>query len=191
MSGYDVAIAGAGIVGCATAYELARRGLRVCLVDRGEVSSGTTGLGEGNVLCCDRAPGSELDLAIPALALYDELERLLGEEAGIRRKGALVLHTDAAGLAAEAGRLAALRAAGVECEPVEAERLAELEPELAAAAILGASLFPRDLQCSPRAIARGLAREAAGLGAEVRTGSTCARSRCAADEWKGWRRRPG
>ena len=51
---------GAGIVGCATAYELALRGVSVCLVDRGEVSGETTGLGEGNVLCCDKRPGPEL-----------------------------------------------------------------------------------------------------------------------------------
>jgi glycine/D-amino acid oxidase-like deaminating enzyme len=175
LSRFDVAIAGAGIVGCATAYELALRGVSVCLVDRGEVSSGTTGLGEGNVLCGDRLPGPELGLALAGLELYDELEGLLGDEAGIRRKGSLVIHGDAAGWAAEPARLEALRAAGVECELLDAERLAEVEPALAVAprsgpSILGASFFPRDLQCAPRAIARALAREAAARGADVRTG---------------------
>ena len=46
----DVVVVGAGIVGCATAYELTKRGVSVTLVDRGEVSGGTTGLGEGNAL---------------------------------------------------------------------------------------------------------------------------------------------
>jgi D-hydroxyproline dehydrogenase subunit beta len=36
--------------------------------------------------------------------------------------------------------------------------------------LLGASWFPDDLQCAPRAIARGLARRAAALGAVVETG---------------------
>ena len=45
----------------------------------------------------------------------------------------------------------------------------EREPELTGA-IHGASLFPDDLQCDPRAIARALAREAAAAGAEVREG---------------------
>ena len=66
--------------------------MRVSLVDRGEVSGGTTGLGEGNVLCSDKAPGPELDLAARGLSLYDEIEELLGESAGIRRKGALIVH---------------------------------------------------------------------------------------------------
>ena len=89
LSGYEVAVVGAGIVGCATAFELASRGVRVCLIDRGsEISSGTTGLGEGNVLCCDEVPGPELDLAMHGLAAYDQVRRLLGVEAGITRRRA-------------------------------------------------------------------------------------------------------
>ena len=47
----DAVVVGAGIVGTATAFELARRGAAVTLVDRAGISEGTTGLGEGNVLC--------------------------------------------------------------------------------------------------------------------------------------------
>jgi D-hydroxyproline dehydrogenase subunit beta len=162
-------VVGAGIVGCATAFELARRGVQVCLLDRGEVSSGTTGLGEGNVLCCDKRPGPELGLAVRGLALYDEIEELLGEEAGIRRKGALVVHRDAAGWAAEPARLSALQAAGVRCSLLSAEEVRDAEPALSGP-LLGASWFPDDLQCAPRAVAHGLAREAARLGAVVETG---------------------
>jgi D-hydroxyproline dehydrogenase subunit beta len=164
-----VAVVGAGIVGCSAALELARRGASVCLVDRGEVSGGTTGLGEGNVLCCDKRPGPELALAIPGLALFDEIEELLGEEAGIRRKGALVVHADESSWALEEARVAALQAAGVRCSLLPAAEVTAREPSLSGA-LLGASWFPDDLQCAPRAIARGLAREAAALGAVVETG---------------------
>jgi D-hydroxyproline dehydrogenase subunit beta len=157
------------MVGCSTAFELARRGLGVLLIDRGELSGGTTGLGEGNVLCSDKAPGPELELARLGLALFDEIEELLGDEAGIRRKGALVVHTEEAGWAAEAARVEALRGAGVECSLLDVSEVREAEPELRGE-LLGASWFPRDLQCAPRAIARGLAREAERLGAVVRPG---------------------
>ena len=100
------------------------------LLDRGEISGGTTGLGEGNVLCCDKRPGPELGLAMHGLALYDELEELLGAEAGIRRKGALVVHVDEGSWEAEAERVAALRAAGVECELLEPEAVRVAEQEL-------------------------------------------------------------
>jgi D-hydroxyproline dehydrogenase subunit beta len=164
-----VLVVGAGIVGCSAAYELASRGASVCLVDRGPVSGGTTGLGEGNVLCCDKRPGADLSLAVPGLALFDKIEELLGEEAGIRRNGALVVHSSESSWAAEAGRLSALQSAGVSCSLMSASEVRDVEPSLSGP-LLGASWFPDDLQCAPRAIALGLAREAEGLGATVIAG---------------------
>jgi D-hydroxyproline dehydrogenase subunit beta len=121
------------------------------------------------VLCSDKEPGPELSLARLGLGLFDEIEELLGEAAGIRRKGALVVHAAEAGWAAEAARLEALRGAGVECSLLTAAEVREGEPELRGE-LLGASWFPRDLQCAPRTVARGLAREAERLGAVVSTG---------------------
>jgi glycine/D-amino acid oxidase-like deaminating enzyme len=154
-----VAVVGAGIIGAATASALAARGVEVDLLDAGEVSGGTTGLGEGNVLCSDKDAGPELALAVLGLATFADIERRYGECARIRRKGALVVHRDAAALAAEPARLARLAAAGVRCELLEPEQARALEPGLGAD-LLGASYFPDDLQCDPRAIARALAEEA-------------------------------
>jgi glycine/D-amino acid oxidase-like deaminating enzyme len=163
----SVAIVGAGIVGAATAWELARRGVAVTLLDAGEVAGGSTSAGEGNVLCGDKGGGPELDLAVPGLRAYDDVEALLGAEAGIRRKGSLVVHPEAATWAAEPARIGRLRAAGVPCEVLDAAAVAQAEPHLTGA-VHGATRFPGDLQCAPRAIARGLAREAGVLGARVR-----------------------
>ena len=165
MSACEVAVVGAGIVGAAVAAELFARGVDVVLLDAGEVSAGTTGLGEGNVLCGDKEPGPELGLTLAGLALFDELEAELGERARVRRKGALVVHPDAATWAAEPGRVAELRACGVAAELLDAAEVRAREPRLAGP-LHGASLYPRDLQCAPRAIARALA----GCVARVRTG---------------------
>src|SRR5215213_5805155 len=162
-----VAVVGAGIVGAATAAALAARGVAVDLIDAGEVSGGTTGLGEGNVLCSDKDAGPELTLAVLGLAAFDAIEARYGERARIRRKGALVVHRDEAALAAEPARLERLAAAGVRCEVLGPEQARALEPGLAAD-ILGASHFPDDLQCDPRAIARALAEEP---GVAVHTGT--------------------
>ena len=149
---------GAGIVGTAVARELAVRGVDVALLDRGAVASGTTGLGEGNVLCSDKPAGPELELMRAGMELYGELDQRLGDEARIRRKGALIVHTDAATWAAEPERVEAMAIPAARL--VGADELRELEPELTGD-VHGASLFPDDLQCDPRAIARALAREAA------------------------------
>ena len=158
-----VVVVGAGIVGAATAYELGHRGIATTLLDRGEVSGGTTGLGEGNVLCSDKDEGPELDLTIAGRALFDELEELLGESARIRRKGALVVHPLEETWRHEAARVERLRRAGVEARLVD--DVTDLEPNLTGA-IHGALHAPGDLQCDPRAIARGLAERS---GARIRT----------------------
>jgi glycine/D-amino acid oxidase-like deaminating enzyme len=122
------------------------------------------------VLCSDKAPGPELSLARLGLGLFDEIEELLGAAAGIRRKGAFVVHADEAGWAAEPERLARIGDAGVECSLMAPADVREAEPELRGGGLLGASWFPCDLQCAPRAIARGLAREAERHRAVVSTG---------------------
>jgi D-hydroxyproline dehydrogenase subunit beta len=163
----EVVVVGAGIVGAAVARELAVRGVAVTLIDRGAVSSGTTGLGEGNVLCSDKDVGAELELSRVGLAMYGELEERLGDEARIRRKGALIVHPDAGTWAAEPARLERAAIAGARL--VGADEVRELEPELTGP-LHGASLFPDDLQCDPRAITLALVREAAQAGATVREG---------------------
>ena len=168
MTHPDVVVVGAGIVGAATAWELARRGARTTLLDRGEVASGTTGLGEGNVLCSDKDEGPELDLTILGLALYGELEALLGDGARIRRKGALIVHPEARTWAAEPARARRLAGAGVQAELVDADDVRALEPRLTGE-VCGALHVPGDLQCDPRAIARALADEAVAHGARLRT----------------------
>ena len=164
-------VVGAGIVGACTAFELAQRGHAVTLVDRGGVAGATTGLGEGNVLCGDKDAGPELALTIAGLAVYAELERRLGEVAGIRRKGSLIVHPDARTWAIEPERMARLNAAGVAGRLVGPDELRALEPALTGP-VHGASRFPDDLQCDPRAIALALVREAESMGCGVRTGTT-------------------
>lgn len=168
MSHPDVVVIGAGIVGCATAYELAKRGVSVTLVDRGDVSGGTTGLGEGNALCSDKDAGPELRLAVAGMPLFDELEELIGDAARIRRKGSLIVHPDETTWAAEPARAGRLRAAGVDVELLEPGAARELEPRLTGH-IHGALYAPDDLQCDPRAIARALAAWSADHGVTVRT----------------------
>ena len=130
----DVVVVGAGIAGASAALELQERGASVLLLDRGEVSSGTTGLGEGNVLVCDKPPGPERDLALLGRELWLELgERF--PPARVARKGAILL-SEGFGPAGPDPR--------------------GIEPALAPG--LNGVLEPGDLQVDPRGLTRALAR---------------------------------
>jgi len=126
----DAIVVGAGICGAAAAFFLQERGVEVLLLDRGTVSGGTTGLGEGNVLVCDKPPGPERELAL----LGRELWVALGERfpaARVTRKGALLLdHPDGSD--------------GAQLEPALAPGVRVLHE-------------PEDLQVDPSGLTRALA----------------------------------
>lgn len=71
---------GAGMVGAACAYYCASAGLRVGVLERGAVASGTTSGGEGNILVSDKEPGPELDLAMLSVRLWSSLGERLGAD---------------------------------------------------------------------------------------------------------------
>lgn len=69
----DVVIVGGGGVGTSIAYFLAKQGVNVCLLERGDISGGTTS-GAANVAATQtKPPGPKQDLARASLNLYHQL----------------------------------------------------------------------------------------------------------------------
>ena len=143
-----VIVVGAGICGASVANELHHRGIDVLLLDRGEVSMETTGLGEGNVLVCDKPPGPERELAAAGRVVWRDLAERFPDEVKLRAKGALVLYGNEDAASAHAATLA-------EAEVVPNAKV--IEPALAEG--VWGVLVPGDLQVDPRATARALAAE--------------------------------
>lgn len=94
----DVIVVGAGIIGSACAWQLARRGLRVALVDDGR--PGATAAGMGHLVCMDDNP-AELALCAYSLRLWRELAAQMPEHCAWRGCGTLWLaeHDDELALA--------------------------------------------------------------------------------------------
>ncbi|MFF5533076.1 NAD(P)/FAD-dependent oxidoreductase [Streptomyces cinerochromogenes] len=162
----DVVVVGAGMVGAACAWYAARAGLDVRLVDRGPVSGGTTGAGEGNLLVSDKEPGPELELALLSSRLWAELAREHGAAIEYEPKGGLVVASTPPALDALRDFAAGQRAAGVTAVPVDGGRLAELEPHVAPG-MAGGVHYPQDAQVMPALAAARLARAS---GAVLHTG---------------------
>ncbi|WP_443080721.1 NAD(P)/FAD-dependent oxidoreductase [Streptomyces sp. PTD5-9] len=162
----DVVIVGAGVVGAACAYYVSRAGLSVAVVDRGSVTGGTTGAGEGNLLVSDKVPGPELELALHSAALWRSLARELPSSIEYERKGGLVVATAEDSLAGLSATAAGQRRAGVEAYDVPPGRLCEIEPHLAPG-LAGGCLHPQDAQVQPALAAAELLRASAREGARL------------------------
>jgi len=164
---FDAVVIGAGIVGAACAYYLARTGLRVAVAERGTVASGTTGAGEGNILISDKEPGPELELAQLSQRLWRELGDELGPGAELDPKGGLVVAAGPAEYDGLAEFAATQAKAGVRTQAVPPDGLAGLEPHLASG-LAGGVFYPEDMQVQPMMAAALLLRRARDLGAELR-----------------------
>ncbi len=169
QSNYDAIVIGAGIVGASCALALTNAGLKVLVVDRGPVASGTTGAGEGNILVSDKEPGSELTLALKSRDLWFEMREDVGDTFELEAKGGVVVSRGDDRLLREyAGRQ---HSAGVEVKEVGDQELHELEPHLTPE-IRSGILYPQDSQCQPMLAAAQALRVVRARGGEVITAAT-------------------
>jgi glycine/D-amino acid oxidase-like deaminating enzyme len=167
----DAVVIGAGIVGAACAHYLATAGLRVLVVDRGQIAGGTTGAGEGNILVSDKQPGPELDLALLSNRLWRELGHVLGARCELETKGALVVGAAAEALDALTALAERQRATGVDARFVPADELHTAEPHLAGG-LAGGFLYPQDMQVQPMLAAALLLQHGRASG-RVQVASGC------------------
>ena len=89
----DVVVIGAGIVGVCTAYYLARRGVRVALLEKGWVGGEQSSRNWGWCRQQNR-DARELPISTSSLALWDRLGADIGEDLGFSRCGLFYLSND-------------------------------------------------------------------------------------------------
>jgi glycine/D-amino acid oxidase-like deaminating enzyme len=95
----DVVVIGGGVIGVSSAYQLARKGLSVALVEKGHVGCEQSSRNWGWCRQQGRAR-AEIPLARESLRLWEEMQADAGEDAGFRRTGVLFLTKNSAELAA-------------------------------------------------------------------------------------------
>src|SRR3712207_4191621 len=124
----DVVVIGAGVVGAACAYYLASAGVRVRLLDRSYVASGSSGACEGNVLAWDKELERELPLALRSADLWQGLSQALPDDFEYDRKGSVVVAENEEELRACVERNRVLAGLGVEGVVLDADGLRAEEP---------------------------------------------------------------
>jgi glycine/D-amino acid oxidase-like deaminating enzyme len=162
----DVVVVGAGVVGAACGYHLACAGVRVRLLERSYVASGSSGACEGNVLAWDKELEHELPLARRSADLWEKHAAELPDDFEYDRKGSVVVAETEAEMVASAERARVLAGLGVDGEVLDAEALRREEPH-AAHDLPGGVLYPGDAQLEPRLATAALVKAAVRAGAEL------------------------
>jgi glycine/D-amino acid oxidase-like deaminating enzyme len=162
----DAIVIGAGIVGAACAYALANDGHRVTIVDAEFPSAGTTSVGMGHIVAMDDSP-EQLDLTAYSARLWNELAPRLDARAERELSGTLWVAEDEEQLAAVATKRAVYQAAGLAAELLDAQALAEAEPNLSRR-LVGALRVPGDAVVYPPGATLCLLDLARARGAVVR-----------------------
>jgi len=164
----DVVIVGAGVIGCSTAYHLARAGItRVTVLEMDQVGSGTSGKSASMLSLQVRPDEPCLRMAQYSYQRYMEFEEELGVPIDFHRIGWVSLATrrSAAHLREDA---LLLRSLGVRTEFLTADDIRRCYPEIYTEDIALATWGPDDGTVDPHMIMSGYARRAKELGVTIR-----------------------
>ncbi|MGH9364141.1 MAG: NAD(P)/FAD-dependent oxidoreductase [Thermoanaerobaculia bacterium] len=166
----DVIVVGAGIVGAACAYLLAKRKLSVLVLDSRFPGAGVTAAGMGHLVVMD---DSEAQFALTACSrrLWSELAAALPPDCEDDPCGTLWIAADEEEMNTVRRKAAFYGHRGIQTEILDGRALAAEEPNLRPG-LAGALLVPGDRVLYPPNAARWLMEEARRLGVEFRGGCT-------------------
>jgi sarcosine oxidase subunit beta len=164
----DAVIVGGGVVGCSLAYQLARSGLDVLVVEREELGSQSTARCAGGVR---QQFSSETNVRLQRLAvrLLLDFHEETGGHADFRQVGYLFLLT-APGQAADFRQLLGSwnRWGLTDARWITPDQARELVPVLEVVDVLGGTFCPSDGLASPADVTSGYAAAARRYGARLR-----------------------
>ncbi len=160
-----VVVIGGGIIGCSTAYHLARdHKAEVVVLEQGQITSGSTWHAAGLVGQL-RASASITKVLKYSVDLYKGLAAETGLDTGWKMSGCLRLATNADRWT-EFRRLATTaRSFGMEMHLISPQEVQRMWPLMDVSDLVGASWLPTDGQASPSDITQSLAKGARMHGA--------------------------
>ena len=162
-----VVIVGGGIMGCSTAYHLAKLGWKdVVLLEQGRLSGGTTWHAAGLVGQL-RSYQNLTRLIRYSTELYSKLEAETGLATGWKQCGSLSVARTEQRMVLLRRSAAMANAQGVDCEPLTPRQAGEKYPIMRTDDLVGAVWLPGDGKANPADITQALAKGARNAGVRI------------------------
>ena len=166
----DIVIIGAGVIGCSSAYHLARGGAgRILLLERDQVGSGSSSKSAAMLTLQFSKDRVLASLGRRAYRRYMAFEEEPGGPIDFRRTGWLTL-VDESGVGRLRQRATMLQSLGIDTLLLDPAQVAQRYPELQLDDIALAAFGPDDGPLDPHLIMWGYLRAARALGVTVRQG---------------------
>ena len=160
-------VVGGGVIGCSTAYHLAKLGWKeIVLLERKQITSGTTWHAAGLVTTL-RDTESQTKLAQYSLDLYNDLERVTGQSTGFIKCGSIQLATSDAKQEEMRRGCAMARSFGVSNSEISPKEVKELFPLAYVDDLKCGFYFPDDGRVNPADVTQALAKGAKKMGVKI------------------------
>jgi sarcosine oxidase subunit beta len=160
-------VIGAGVIGMATALELAERGLDVLVVERSEAGLEASAANAGT-LAVQNKPLAAIPAALAAVEMWNGLSERLGIDVEYERRGGFRVAHSEEDVTRLGEAVRAQRGQGAQVEMVTGAELRRAAPYLDPA-VSAASYCAQDGMANPLAAFRGLLRSAVRHGARLAT----------------------
>ena len=161
-----VVVIGGGIVGCSTAYHLARMGVEVTLLERKKLTSGTTFHAAGLVGQL-RTSANVTQLLGYSVDLYKRLEVETGQATGWKMNGGLRLACNQDRWTEVKRQATTAHSFGLDMHLLTPQEAQDLWPLMDIGDLVGAAFLPTDGQANPSDITLSLAKGARMAGAQI------------------------
>lgn len=165
----DVIVVGGGIQGCSTALHLARRDVKVLLIEKDHAGRHASGVNAGGVRRLGRHP-AEIPLSVVSMEIWHRIRDLVDDDCGFECHGQIKVAENETELAALQARADQVKLLGFDHEEIIGQdELRRLVPAIAPHCV-GAMICRTDGAALPFRTVQAFKRQAEHCGARFREG---------------------
>ena len=164
----DAVIIGGGVNGCSLAYQLAKKGLDVVLCEKQYLCSGATGrCGAG--IRQQWSTKENAQLAIQSVRIFENLEKELGQEIGLRQGGYLIIVHDENEMRQAEKNVTMQKSLGLDVSIIHPDNILDIFPiaDINGMQAIGATFCPTDGHADPFKTTYAYAHAAREHGAKL------------------------